>query len=67
MLPGDEPQVRELARELYGIDALVSPEQFALLAEVWRPWRTWAAVLIRAVGPRVLGTPAGNVRERLSA
>jgi DNA-3-methyladenine glycosylase II len=67
VLPGDEPQVRELARDLYGIDALISPEQFALLAEVWRPWRTWAAVLIRAVGPRLIGTPVGNVRERLSA
>jgi DNA-3-methyladenine glycosylase II len=67
VLPEDEPQVRELAHELYGIDALLSPEQFALLAEPWRPWRTWGAVLIRAVGPRVLGMAVGNIRERLSA
>lgn len=67
VLPADEPRVRELVRELYGFDALVSPEQFALLAETWKPWRTWAAVLIRAVGPRLLGGPPGNVRERLSA
>ncbi|HEY7009601.1 MAG TPA: hypothetical protein VH395_11715 [Jatrophihabitantaceae bacterium] len=67
VLPADEPGVRELARELYGMDDLLSPEQFALLAELWRPWRTWATVLLRAVGPRVLGTEAGNVRERLSA
>jgi DNA-3-methyladenine glycosylase II len=67
VLPEDEPQARELARELYGIDELVSPEQFRLSAEVWRPWRTWVTVLIRAVGPRMLGSPVGNVRERLSA
>jgi DNA-3-methyladenine glycosylase II len=67
VLPLDEPRVRELTRELYGFDELISPEQFTLLAETWRPWRTWAAVLIRAVAPRVLGMPTGNVRERLSA
>jgi DNA-3-methyladenine glycosylase II len=67
ILPPDEPRVRELARELYGMDELLSPEQFALLAEVWRPWRAWATVLLRAVGPGVLGEPVGNVRERLSA
>jgi DNA-3-methyladenine glycosylase II len=67
VLPTDEPQVRELARELYGIDDLMAPAQFAQLAEVWRPWRTWASVLVRAVAPRVLATAHGNVRERLSA
>lgn len=67
VLPTDEPRVRELARELYGLDDLLSPERFALLAEMWRPWRTWATVLIRAAGPRVLGATTGNVRERLSA
>ena len=67
VLPADEPRVRELARGLYGFDAPLSPEQFAMLAEVWKPWRTWACVLIRAVTPRVLGTPVGNLRERISA
>jgi DNA-3-methyladenine glycosylase II len=67
VLPSDEPQVRELARALYGVGELMAPAQFEQLAEVWRPWRTWAAVLVRAVGPRVLATAHGNVRERLSA
>jgi DNA-3-methyladenine glycosylase II len=67
VLPTDEPQVRELARALYGVTELMAPAQFEQLAEVWRPWRTWAAVLVRAVGPRVLATAPGNVRERLSA
>lgn len=67
VLPADEPTVREAARDLYGLPELLSPEQFALLADVWRPWRTWAAVLIRAVAPRVLAAPSGNLRERLTA
>lgn len=67
VLPVDEPNVRELARTLYGFGELMAPAQFEQLAEVWRPWRTWAAVLVRAVGPRVLATPSGNARERLSA
>jgi DNA-3-methyladenine glycosylase II len=67
VLPSDEPQVRELASGLYGFDTVLSPEQFALLAEVWRPWRTWACVLIRAVAPRLHPTATGNVRERISA
>jgi DNA-3-methyladenine glycosylase II len=67
VLPTDEPQVRELARELYGFDELMAPAQFVQLAEAWRPWRTWAAVLVRAVAPRVLVTAHGNVRERLTA
>jgi DNA-3-methyladenine glycosylase II len=67
VLPADEPRVRELARELYGFDELLSPERFAVLAETWQPWRTWTSVLIRAVTPRLLGTPVGNARERLTA
>jgi len=33
--------------------------KFEQLAEAWRPWRTWASVYLRAVGPRVrrLTTP----------
>jgi DNA-3-methyladenine glycosylase II len=34
----------------YGLDAPPSPERFAEMAEVWRPFRTWAAVLIRLAG-----------------
>ena len=67
VLPADEPQLRELVRELYGLTELPSPEQLGQLAEPWKPWRTWCAVLVRAAASRVLSLPSGNVRERLTA
>ncbi len=38
-----------------------STEKFAEIAETWRPLRTWAVVLIRAAGPRLLEAEAGRV------
>ena len=32
--------------------APAGPEELARIAENWRPFRTWAAVLIRAAGDR---------------
>lgn len=46
-LPSDEPRVRAAAARLVGRDALTQDE-FAAMAEAWRPWRTWAVVAIRA-------------------
>jgi DNA-3-methyladenine glycosylase II len=54
VLPRNEPRALELVRELYQLPALPSQLQFEALAEAWRPWRTWATVLLRAAGPRVL-------------
>jgi DNA-3-methyladenine glycosylase II len=54
VLPSNEPKALELVRELYQLPALPTPTQFEAIAEVWRPWRTWATVLLRAAGPRVL-------------
>jgi len=54
VLPSDEPKALELVRELYHLPALPSPRELEAIAEVWRPWRTWATVLLRAAGPRVL-------------
>jgi DNA-3-methyladenine glycosylase II len=54
VLPSNEPKALELVRELYHPPALPSPMEFEAIAEVWRPWRTWATVLLRAAGPRVL-------------
>jgi len=54
VLPGNEPKALELVRELYDLPALPSQVQFEAIAEAWRPWRTWATVLLRAAGPRVL-------------
>ena len=54
VLPGEEPKLRELVGRLYGLDAAASSEQLAEIAEPWRPFRTWASVMIRAAGARVL-------------
>jgi DNA-3-methyladenine glycosylase II len=52
--PVDEPRAQRLLGELYGLGRPATAQQFAQLAESWRPWRTWATVYVRAVGPRVL-------------
>jgi DNA-3-methyladenine glycosylase II len=54
VLPLSEPKVLDLAARLYQLDDPPGPAQFTQLAEVWRPFRTWACVLIRAAGPRLL-------------
>jgi DNA-3-methyladenine glycosylase II len=56
VLPVSEPKVLDMAARLYRLPVPVPPAQFRSLAEAWRPFRTWAAVLIRAAGPRVLGS-----------
>ncbi len=55
VLPVAEPRALALAARLYGLQEPVEPEEFAAIAETWRPLRTWAVVLIRAAGPRLLG------------
>jgi DNA-3-methyladenine glycosylase II len=50
----EEPLALAMLAQLYGLPAPATPEQFDEIAEAWRPWRTWAAVLVRAVGPRLL-------------
>lgn len=54
VLPGGEPKLLGLAGRLYGLGGPATPDQLAEIAEPWRPYRTWAAVLVRAVGPRIL-------------
>ena len=54
VLPGEEPKLRELVGRLYGLDAAASSQQLAEIAEPWRPFRTWASVMIRAAASRVL-------------
>ncbi len=55
VLPVSEPKALALAARLYRLPAAPSPDQFRALAEAWRPFRTWAVVLIRAAGGRILG------------
>ncbi len=54
VLPIAEPQALSLTARLYDVGEPLSAERFGELAEPWRPLRTWAIVLIRAVAPRVL-------------
>jgi DNA-3-methyladenine glycosylase II len=53
VLPTSEPKALDLAGRLYGLGGPATPSQLRELAEPWRPFRTWAAVLIRAVTPRL--------------
>ncbi len=52
LLLSPEPRVLANAAELYGLDRPPTLEQFARMAEPWRPFRTWATVLIRLAGDR---------------
>ena len=54
VLPTQEPKALELVRRLYDLPATPSAERLAVLAEPWRPYRTWATVLVRAAGARLL-------------
>jgi DNA-3-methyladenine glycosylase II len=54
VLPPDEPRARELARALYGLGTIPDVQEFARLAEPWKPWRTWTVVLMRAAASRIL-------------
>ena len=42
-----------LAGRLYNLNHAASPAEMRAIAERWRPFRTWATVLLRAAGPRL--------------
>jgi DNA-3-methyladenine glycosylase II len=52
MLAVAEPKALARTAELYGLAGPPTLEQFARMAEAWRPFRTWTAVLIRLAGDR---------------
>jgi DNA-3-methyladenine glycosylase II len=54
VLPLGEPQALALTAKLYGLSEPLDESRFREVAESWKPLRTWAIVLIRAAGPRVL-------------
>ncbi len=53
VLPDNEPKALALVGRLYGLGRPATPPEMAEIAERWRPFRTWATVLIRAAGPRL--------------
>jgi len=56
VLPVEEPRSLHAAARFYGLDAPPDPEAFTALAEAWRPFRTWAVVLLRVAGDRADAT-----------
>lgn len=52
VLSTQEDHSREAVRDLYGLDHTPDDAELARIAEAWRPFRTWAAVALRAVGSR---------------
>ena len=53
VLPHDEQKALALVGELYGLGRPATAEEFAGIAEDWRPYRTWATVLVRAAASRL--------------
>jgi DNA-3-methyladenine glycosylase II len=56
ILPENEPKALAMAGKLYGLGHAATPEEMRELAERWRPFRTWAVVLLRAAGDRLAVT-----------
>jgi DNA-3-methyladenine glycosylase II len=52
VLPLEQPLVQRAVERAYEITTALTPEQFRELAEPWRPFRTWATVLLRVAGDR---------------
>lgn len=62
VLPLAEPKALALTARLYDLDEPVSETKFIELGQAWRPLRTWAVVLIRAAGPRILDDPPEAIK-----
>jgi DNA-3-methyladenine glycosylase II len=55
VLPVGQPRVQQAVEQAYGITTPLTLEQLEALAEPWRPFRTWATVLMRVAGERAAG------------
>ncbi len=62
VLPTQEPKALELVRQLYGLTTTPTADELTAIAEPWRPFRTWATVLIRAAGDTYLARRAARPR-----
>jgi DNA-3-methyladenine glycosylase II len=56
LLSVPEPNGLAHAQRFYGFDHPPTEREFLALAERWRPFRTWAIVLIRLAGDRGTGS-----------
>jgi DNA-3-methyladenine glycosylase II len=58
-LPTTEPRVLRAVKEAYGLPQLPGAARFAAIAEAWRPYRMWVAILlVRSIA----GTAAWSAR-----
>ncbi len=55
VLPLAEPRLREAVASAYGLDAPPSDAELERIAEAWRPYRSWVALLLRAAHGRGAG------------
>ncbi len=62
MLPIAEPKVLAHAARFYALEEPPSVERFTEMAAAWRPFRTWATVLIRLAGDRSGGDGLDGAR-----
>jgi DNA-3-methyladenine glycosylase II len=53
VLPTDEARSRQSVHDLYGLTTPMTDEEYASFADRWKPYRTWAVVLIRAAAHRL--------------
>lgn len=53
VLPTDEARSRQSVHDLYGLTEPMTDDAYAAFADRWKPYRTWAAVLIRAAAHRL--------------
>ncbi|HEX8510986.1 MAG TPA: hypothetical protein VF635_15990 [Propionibacteriaceae bacterium] len=53
VLPSVESHSRDAVRLLYGYTHDLDDAELESLAEGWRPWRTWVAVMVRALTHRL--------------
>ena len=60
VLSTQEDHTREAVREQYGLDHSPSDAELERIAEAWRPFRTWAAVMLRALSPRLRSAPGSG-------
>lgn len=49
----EESKSRDALRELYGWERNLTDAEYLAFAERWRPWRTWVAVMVRALSSRL--------------
>lgn len=59
VLPTQEDHTRAAVQALYGLDHAPDQAELERIAEAWRPFRTWVAVALRAVGSRLIDEKHG--------